>query len=72
MLLQGRRSNAVYNIAGDMQTVDVVPKAAGDFKVQCRTSEHVAAGMIAKFHVEDNGTLLLLSSLQPSKLCCSL
>ena len=38
-----------------MQTADIVPRAAGDFKLQCHTAEHVAAGMIANFHVEDDG-----------------
>lgn len=38
-----------------MQTADIIPRAAGDFVLQCRTAEHVDAGMIAKFHIEDSG-----------------
>ena len=57
--VQGRRSSALYSIAGEMQTADIVPRAAGDFTLQCRTAEHVAGGMIASFHVEDDGQPLL-------------
>jgi len=53
---QGRRSSSLFNIPGQMQTADIIPRAAGDFTLQCRTAEHVEAGMIAKFHVEDAGT----------------
>lgn len=56
---QGRRSSALYSLAGEMQTADIVPRAAGDFTLQCRTAEHVAGGMIASFHVEDDGQLLI-------------
>lgn len=53
--LQGHRTSALWNIAGDMQTADIVPRAAGDFTLQCRTAEHVQAGMIASFYVESDG-----------------
>lgn len=54
--LQGHRSNALINLAGGMQTADVMPMKAGDYQLQCRTAEHVEGGMLAIFHVEDSGT----------------
>ena len=51
--MQGHRSEALQSIAGDMQTADVVPTAAGDWLLQCRASEHFAQGMKAIFHVDE-------------------
>lgn len=59
--VQGHRASAIWNIAGDMQTADIIPRAAGDFKMQCRTAEHVQAGMIAHLHVESDGKFFCIA-----------
>lgn len=65
---RGHRSSALLNLPGQMQTADIVPRAAGEFYLQCRTAEHVDAGMIAKLRVEDSG----LPPLLPLKHYCAI
>ena len=53
VLVQGRRTDVLNVASAEMITADMVPDAAGIWLYHCHISDHMLAGMVARYEVKD-------------------
>jgi FtsP/CotA-like multicopper oxidase with cupredoxin domain len=51
MLDHGHRTDVVEVLPASMNSVTMVPRAAGDWLLHCHVSDHMMAGMSTRWHV---------------------
>ena len=51
VLDHGRRTDVVEVLPASMKTVDMVPRAEGDWLLHCHVNDHMMAGMSTRWHV---------------------
>jgi len=51
VLDQGRRTDVVEVLPASMKTVDMAPRAEGDWLLHCHVADHMMAGMSTRWHV---------------------
>lgn len=56
--VQGERKETLQLIPGAMHSQDAVLDSAGDYLLQCRTTDHLENGMSALLAVAPSGALL--------------
>ena len=53
VMVQGRRTDVLNVASAEMITADMVPDAAGIWLYHCHISDHMLAGMVARYEVKD-------------------